>query len=264
MSFAKNKGFTLAELMVVFTVVAIIAALLIPTLLSVAPDRSELKAKKAYNTLTRAVETLTNNAPYDANDGILDAVPYITNNDAIIQQHQRNSFFCNNLAELLNVRNANCNEATGAGWMNAKNVTGTALNSNEATAVCAAANDCGQKLHFDTTDNVFDFDILQQNLDMICSNYVTANNAPANLYNFLTPDGSGWIIQKYDFSLTNNTVYGGVTFPTIYATVCVNTGDLTDRTNTTNLYGIGINRAGKILAGRKLQDLIDRDLNNDD
>ena len=50
------RAFTLAEIMIVFTVIGILTAILLPTLFQSAPDQEELKAKKAFNTISRAVD----------------------------------------------------------------------------------------------------------------------------------------------------------------------------------------------------------------
>ncbi len=101
-----HKGFTLAELMITFTAIGILIAVLVPVLFMAAPDTNKLKAKKAYNTLTRAMQILMNSDPY-VNTASLDASKIITG-DTQEDEILRNTLFCSALADTLNANNVNC------------------------------------------------------------------------------------------------------------------------------------------------------------
>lgn len=283
----KYRGFTLAELMIVFTVIGIIAALLAPVLFSISPNTPELKAKKAYNTFVRAVESLTNGEPYESNGGVLDARPFIPGDNTDQVGDQRFNFFCNNIASLLNTNTSNCNSRRDAtpGRMNAVDGSGRDLAMNPDSAggddaghFCANLtecenqgrycedNRCPQTLWFDPNNNRYVYENLQSSIDWVCMNYMGAmSNHPNTRYNIVTSDGVGWVVQKYDFSNPVSHTYAGVTTSTFYAVVCVNTSnDILANTgrnafDLTNVYGIGVNRDGKVLPGRKLQVLIDQE-----
>ena len=99
---AKKNGFTLAELMLVFTVIGILTAILVPALFSAMPDIPKLKAKKAYNTFSRAVEQLINTAPY-AEAGSFAAVNIIKDSgESNDDSKARNLLFCNSMVSALN------------------------------------------------------------------------------------------------------------------------------------------------------------------
>ena len=55
-----KSGFTLAELMVCLTIIAVISTILIPTLGRVRPNKSKAMFKKAYNISERVVYELVN------------------------------------------------------------------------------------------------------------------------------------------------------------------------------------------------------------
>lgn len=55
-----KKGFTLAETLITLVVLGVIAAVLIPTIMNVAPDNNKVMFKKAYSTLERTVSELIN------------------------------------------------------------------------------------------------------------------------------------------------------------------------------------------------------------
>jgi len=61
-----KKGFTLAELMIVLAVLAVIAAVLMPTVFNSMPDENKLKFKKGYYTL-KSIYKLIKNKKLDFN-----------------------------------------------------------------------------------------------------------------------------------------------------------------------------------------------------
>ena len=65
----QKKGFTLAELMIVLAVLAVIAAVLMPTVFNYMPDENKLKFKKGYYTLKRTIDQMVNSDAYDSTDG---------------------------------------------------------------------------------------------------------------------------------------------------------------------------------------------------
>lgn len=55
-----NKGFTLAEVMVVLGILGILAALLIPAIMQTAPDNNRIMFKKSYSVLEEAINQMIN------------------------------------------------------------------------------------------------------------------------------------------------------------------------------------------------------------
>lgn len=55
-----KKGFTLAEVMITLATLGVIAAILIPAITSLAPDRNKVMFKKAYYSLEQAISQLIN------------------------------------------------------------------------------------------------------------------------------------------------------------------------------------------------------------
>ena len=64
----KKSGFTLAELMIVLTILGIVAAVLTPIVFNAAPDENRLKFKKAYYTLQRTTDAVLNSDTYPEGD----------------------------------------------------------------------------------------------------------------------------------------------------------------------------------------------------
>lgn len=226
----KKGAFTLAEIMIVFTVIGILTAILIPTLFASAPEQEKLRAKKAFNTLTRAVETLTNSGPYDTNDGLLDATPFVTDSDG------QEDFFCNNLVEVLNVKKADC--------------------SNDKVPKTETFQ---LKLETDSsTPKKAKYADLQTDIDDVCSKASTGyyDNVGVDTFDFITADNIMWGVQHLKFNDASTITVNGVTMPSAYTVVCF---DVARHTSSDHMYGAGIRRDGKIVVGAKLQALIDED-----
>ena len=228
----KKSAFTLAEIMIVFTVIGVLTAILVPALFTASPDQEKLRAKKAFNTLTRAVESLTNSGPYDTNGGILTSTSFATDED------DRNAFFCNNLAEILNVKSVDC------------------TNDDINTAVSGGSTDV-QHLQKKSSDEVADYETLQDSFDTICkSAYYGNNDSAQGDFNIVTSDGIMWGIQRTDFSDNTKIEINSVTSPAFYGLVCI---DVDNHQNSDFIYGAGIRKDGKVLVGSKLQEIVTED-----
>ncbi len=61
---SKNRAFTLAEVMIVLTVIGILSAILLPVAWRSTPDKNLLKFKKGYNTFSAVIRELVSNGEY--------------------------------------------------------------------------------------------------------------------------------------------------------------------------------------------------------
>ena len=83
----KNKAFSLAELMVALSIMAVISAILIPSLTKVLPNDNKYKLKAAYSILSNTVNELINDGELYPNGNF---------------QNASSGYFCNNFANKLN------------------------------------------------------------------------------------------------------------------------------------------------------------------
>ena len=60
----KRKAFTLAEIMIVLTVIGILSVILLPVAFNSTPDKNILKFKKAHNTLATAIRNMISSEQY--------------------------------------------------------------------------------------------------------------------------------------------------------------------------------------------------------
>ncbi len=88
----KVFAFTLAEMIITLTVVAVIAALVIPVLINVKPDTNNILFRKAFYTFSEAVYAIVN-----------DTSLYTDDNPAFTAAAQNNSNICQNLTNMLSI-----------------------------------------------------------------------------------------------------------------------------------------------------------------
>ena len=93
-------GFTLAEVMIVLTVIGVLTAILLPVARQSMPDENLMKFKKAHNTLGTVIRELVTSDKY-YRDGDLGVKP----NSSLVDSA---TYFCETIADVLNVKSLNC------------------------------------------------------------------------------------------------------------------------------------------------------------
>ena len=132
----KNKAFTLAEVMIVLSVIGILTAILLPVTKNAMPNKNIVKFKKAHNALYSAIHELVISDKYYF-EGDLG----IKSDGSLIDGTHANDYkyFCNSMADVINAKNVECKDtdtaAAGYRW--------TMLNSTSQLAD-------DQKENFDT------------------------------------------------------------------------------------------------------------------
>ncbi len=227
-----KKGFTLAELMIVLAVLAVIAAVLMPTVFNSMPDENKLKFKKGYYTLKRTIDQMVNSDAYEQTEGQFGKVfseddtscPFegATNDDECAR------YFCIQFSEMLNSTYTQCEQF--------KNDTGL------------------YTAKFDVSDITADSG---NNLDSKCTGFPAAkvsDNAAAHLVNVATQDGIYWSVPKDSFSGKNANGEKGQTLtgvysqiPAYYAVICMDV----DGPGGEDAFAFGIRRDGKVIAGAR-------------
>ena len=109
-----KKGFTIAEMLVCFTVIGILASLLIPSIIYNKPNKNMAMVRKAYQITERAVSEMIMDDEMFPAEG--DAATGIAYYDASANRIQKDTgkFFCQQFAQKLNVNgDIHCNNADG-------------------------------------------------------------------------------------------------------------------------------------------------------
>lgn len=238
--FSPKKGFTLAELMIVLAVLAVIGAVLMPAVFNSMPDENKLKFKKGYYTLKRTIDALVNSAAYQATEGnfgevdlpAADSVPAYTTDLS-----KSKAYFCVQFSEMLNTTKTECDEA-GSGYIHTQGagLVATDLSASNLTKPAAEG-----------TLSV---------LDQKCAAFMaTTDNA-----NIVTQDGVYWGMPYDNFSAQEQsgtvttgpgaTLTGYSNVPAYYAVVCMDV----DGPGGEKPFAFGIRRDGKVIAGGRAQE----------
>ena len=100
---AAKKAFTLAEIMISLSVIAILTAILLPAAFHATPNELILKFKKAHATLATVIRELATSEKYYL-EGDLGKKP----NDTLINDSK---YLCNTIADILSVKSVNCSNS---------------------------------------------------------------------------------------------------------------------------------------------------------
>lgn len=226
----QTKGFTLAELMIVLAVLAVIAAVLMPTVFNSMPDENRLKFKKGYYTLKRTIDFMVNSDAYQSTDGnfgpkdgtYTGSHPYSTTSD-----NDGSKKFCIEFTNTLNTVQENCTD-----FANSLQTGITIRNFDDTTSATTSAS-----------------------IDAKCTS-ATLTTTP----NVETQDGVYWWLPKENFAehlaegaspSTNGkaaSIAGYSSIPAYYAVVCM---DVDGPSGTEEPFGFGIRRDGKVIAGAR-------------
>lgn len=117
-----KKAFTLAEIMIVLTVIGILTAILMPIAMQSAPDENVLKFKKANATLGTVIRELVNSDKYyfegdlaKKPDGSYIVGSFNNGSGATSTSATMLQYFCRTLAEVLTTKSVNCSSVKTAG-----------------------------------------------------------------------------------------------------------------------------------------------------
>ncbi len=227
-----KKGFTLAELMIVLAVLAVIAAVLMPTVFNSMPDENRLKFKKGYYTLKRTIDALVNSEAYMDTAGSFgkkealendEKAPYAGDAGLGASDPDGDKYFCVQFSEMLNSTEAQCENflSTLTSGVVATNFEATTFENGDIDAKCA--------------------EVFLWNGD--------------ETVNIKTQDGIYWALPKDTFSgkstdpqRKNVTNYN--TIPAYYAVMCMDV----DGQGGEKAFGFGIRRDGKVIAGQRAKE----------
>lgn len=97
-----KKAFTLAEIMIVITIIGVLTGILMPVAFNSRPDEKVMKFKKANATLAKVITELVTSDKYytDGDLGRYKNGNYVTDY----------KYFCNSFADVISVKSSNCEE----------------------------------------------------------------------------------------------------------------------------------------------------------
>jgi len=100
-----KKAFTLAEILIVLTVIGVLTSILLPVAIHSAPDEKVMKFKKGHMTLFKVVNELVNSDKYYLN-GDLGVMASGTKLDETKDNNKK--YLCETFADILSTKKVNC------------------------------------------------------------------------------------------------------------------------------------------------------------
>ena len=230
-----KKGFTLAEIMIVLTIIGVLTAILLPSAFQARPDANIMKFKKANSTLSTIIRELLTSDKYYANGDL----GTMANGNTV-----QPDYLCESMADILTVKSTNC---------------GRGISTIATTATTGGYYQIasGEPL----TNNI---STLKANLDGAC-NAIQADLNP----DIITSDGISWYevnpAMTFGMEDSGSRVFANpnsstVKFPDAngfdgaYKVYCIDVDEIGEGADP---YGYGIRADGRIISGA----LADRDIN---
>jgi len=268
----KKIGFTLAEIMIVLTIIGVLTMILLPIANHSRPDENVMKFKKADTTFKNVIRELVNSDKYYA-DGDLGVRKMPDGTTRLIDGTNSGdySYFCNSIADLLSTKKYTCSDSARDGYyldLGAKYKDVQKF----LDCMCATAQKNSSSLTqiITTPDNVsYYFLTSKYPFGLSTSNFWSSNSTNCNeVY------GSANYCNGRMYSGTNNVDDNG--FGRIYATFCIDIDGIPENTpypsgcdfNITEEksegcgnecpFGYGIREDGKIITGYRAQQWLEK------
>ncbi len=250
---AKNmrnlRGFTLAEVMIVLTVIGVLTAILLPVARQSMPNEDLMKFKKAHNTLGTVIRELVTNDKYYL-DGDLGVKP---DNNLVNSA----TYFCETIADVLNTKSVDCSDVDeGKDHMHLHlaiigGVDNTQSEKEKADALCKLY----PKSEIITSDNITLYS-------------VSPHHHFAIHYQDEYPDvrlfgNPGQWGDKFEADEDGNPTGLGENvnnFDVIYKVFCI---DIDEINQGEDPFGYGIRADGKILTGARAEEWLKKEVNEE-
>ncbi len=269
-----KKSFTLAELMIAVTVISVVVALVMPTLITAVDSYAlpEVKAAKTYADIEKAIDIMINSGPYDVNDGNLDAT-YFIGGTSQASSNNRMRFFCTNLANVLNAKDVDCTMDKVNSYITIPDYykTNGYIACPDGSGFTVEDNGGGSSRNpicikkpyrtFDYPGVYMATTYIQDAFDKSCDNFY--DNSTKDDYNIKTINNTLISLQLTNFS--HNGIYGQETdyylthttyfakhYPAFFNVICIDTANHTSKSN---MYALGINKQGMVIPGIKITDV---------
>jgi len=251
-----KKAFTLAEVMIVLTVIGVLTAILLPVARQSMPDENLMKFKKAHNTLGTVIRELVTSDKYylDGDLGVR------ANLNQIDGTHDGDyTYFCETMADILNAKKVECSEVDALHW-------GTILCTNPGSFDTSSINGIKitseilqtSKTRLDTICND-----LSETINMVGAEITLQDDViiyqtdPHITFGFNNePD----VRLMSSPSSTTPYLYDQNGFDIVYKAICI---DIDGLNTGEDAFGYGIRADGKILTGARADEWLAREINQD-
>lgn len=245
----KLKAFTLAEVMIVLTVIGVLTAILLPVAMHSMPDEDLMKFKKAHNTLGTVIRELVTSDKYYAEGDLGKRLNGNVNSS---------TFLCQTIADLVNAKSTNCTETSVGTYLTACTITGSATTcSYETDANIQAALDTACKNAGAATEHI----VLPDDVVIF---------EPASKFHFGgtkaelgdTSDVAEGADGRLFTSVDENNFYR------LYKFICIDIDGVPSTATSSDCvnecpFGYGLRVDGKLIPGARALEWLERDVNDD-
>ena len=246
-----KKAFTLAEVMIVLTVIGVLTAILLPVARQSMPDEDLMKFKKAHNTLGTVIRELVTSDKYYS-DGELAKMPNGNYVDSA-------TYFCETMADILNTKKVECEDVSSSKESGITLDSPNRIPQDDLDMICDMSLSEFSKPQITTVDNILIWEADPSSHFGIKKTYtLRENETPYHYYTLWDgklsskdADGnwnSGWN-DHYD-----------VGFYYAYKGICI---DIDEFNNGVAPFGYGIRVDGKIMTGTRAQQWLERNINEE-
>jgi len=258
--FKRKIAFTLAEIMIVLTIIGVLTMILLPIANHSRPDENVMKFKKADTTLKNVIHELVTSDKYFCNGDLglkADCTTKVANTE------EMGSYFCKTFADLLSAKEVNCmgyndsRTASNAIW----------LLSNEAYSSVPTGSAVKRTVTDDTiaaTKNKFDT-ICKEAGKTVGKEIVTADGivyyqAGKNQFGSTATGNFRYLSPPNQFPANYGDLDG---FDISYKIYCIDVDGIPSNVTTTDCknecpFGYGIRADGKILSGERADEWLEK------
>lgn len=230
-----KKAFTLAEILIVLTVIGIISAIIMPIAFNSTPNENVLKFKKANETLFRVINELTNSDTYhqDGDLGIKADGTLLTSTSA------NYTYFCDAFADIVTYKTKTCSTSSSGTSYVYVGASESTSHTKPSVAKTTFDSQCASnaKTEILTNDGITYYQVRP------ATTFGMYNTGTTRLF---SPPGSA--IYKDESG-----------FDAIYKIVCfdvdgINSGEAP--------FGYGVRGDGKILSGARADEWVQKSIQN--
>ncbi len=244
----RKRGFTLAEVMIVLTVIGVLTAILLPVARQSMPDENLMKFKKAHNTLGTVIRELVTSDKYysegdlgkKANGDFVDSAKYL----------------CETIGDVLNVKKLDCTETSQGNFMSACSgvpecVYRTDDDLRSTVDAACHLNETAIDKHIILQDGV----IIYEPASKFHFGGMKADLMPSSTY---TSGEDGRLLNSVDH---NN-------FYRFYKFICIDIDGIPSGATHSNCinecpFGYGLRIDGKLLVGKRALEWLEKDVNEE-
>ena len=264
-----KKAFTLAEIMIVLTLIGVLAGILIPIAVNSRPDENVAKFQKAHETLYNAINELKTSDKYYCNGDLglkADCMTLTVNNNGNVTITD----FCESLADVLSTKKVNCQttRTTSGCWLLSNEMAESATAKVQKTVTPETIQ--ASKEYFDSLCKAR---AKKMGQEIVTTDDITYYNTATTQFGVCIGGCSGSYIRLFSPPDENPANYADQNgFDISYKIFCVDVDGFDESVGSADCdddndicpFGYGIRADGKILPGARADEWLGKSITAED